>query len=202
MSSVYTCRTSAGWEGDMALSVTFFPETLTTNALWLGCNLTKHDIRGHQITDAEVITRQISKFDGGVFHPLLLPTLFADQERERHAKIVRTYTTQLVQRLSDLAYPDDEGISTTPGEKTAKGQALTSQNISKMPSSHGISSLLQPRSRSTKPSPISSMSTEKTSVPQLTPHRTTLRNHLRCCGSKSVIWKMVLKTGKLSYRWW
>ncbi|KAI6764281.1 hypothetical protein HG530_008070 [Fusarium avenaceum] len=105
-SIVYNCRTAASWEGDMALSVTFFPETLTTNAVWYGCDMKEHRTYGHNLTNADIITSRLTNFDGGIFHPLILPIIFAELERERHVSLVRRYLTQLVQRINDLAYPD------------------------------------------------------------------------------------------------
>ncbi|TXC11772.1 hypothetical protein FocTR4_00006276 [Fusarium oxysporum f. sp. cubense] len=83
-SIVYNCRTSACWEGDMALSVTFFPGSLTTNAVWYGCDLSKRKFYGDLITDSELIYGQLENFDGGVFYPMVLPVVFAGFERERH----------------------------------------------------------------------------------------------------------------------
>ncbi|CAM1503139.1 Fc.00g079150.m01.CDS01 [Cosmosporella sp. VM-42] len=109
-SIVYNCRTAASWEGDMALSATFFPETLTTNVVWYGCDLSKHDIHGYILTDAEVIIGRLANFDGGVFHPMLLPTIFADFERDRQIDLVKKCLTELVQRISNLARQDTETI--------------------------------------------------------------------------------------------
>ncbi|KAH7248614.1 uncharacterized protein BKA55DRAFT_690727 [Fusarium redolens] len=106
LSIVYNCRTSACWEGDMALSVTFFPESLTTNAVWYGCDLSKRKFYGDLITDSELICGQLENFDGGVFHPMVLPVIFAGFERERHIGTVRKCLTQFVQRIHDLAHQD------------------------------------------------------------------------------------------------
>ncbi|QPC72154.1 hypothetical protein HYE68_002906 [Fusarium pseudograminearum] len=104
-SIVYNCRTAGSWEGDMALSVTFFPKTLTTNAVWYGLDTKEHRTYGHKLTNADIITSRLSNFDGSCLHPLILPTMFAECERERHIGLVRKYHTQLVQRINDLAYP-------------------------------------------------------------------------------------------------
>ncbi|KAM0545468.1 hypothetical protein ACHAO7_008231, partial [Fusarium culmorum] len=57
------------------------------------------------LTNADIITSRLSNFDGSCLHPLILPTMFAECERERHIGLVRKYHTQLVQRINDLAYP-------------------------------------------------------------------------------------------------
>ncbi|RGP60995.1 hypothetical protein FSPOR_10309 [Fusarium sporotrichioides] len=105
-SIVYNCRTAGSLEGDMALSVTFFPETLTANAVWYGCDTKEHQTYGHDLTDADIITSRLTNFDGSCLHPLILPTIFAEFERERHVSLVRKYMTQSVQRINDLAYPN------------------------------------------------------------------------------------------------
>ncbi|KAI1014977.1 hypothetical protein LB503_004031 [Fusarium chuoi] len=105
-SIVYNFRTSASWEGYIALSVTFFPGSLTTNAVWYGCDLSKRKLHGELITDSRLICGQLENFDGGVFHPMVLPVVFAGFERERHIGTVRKCLTQFVQRIHDLAHQD------------------------------------------------------------------------------------------------
>lgn len=39
----------------MALTVTFIPETMTTNALWAVCNLKEREIHGHLLTDSALL---------------------------------------------------------------------------------------------------------------------------------------------------
>ena len=101
--AVYSCRTSGQWDGDIALTVTFFPQTLTTNAVWYGCNFTKRFIHGYNIDDYELITKRLINFDCPAFHPMLLPTIFADFERERQIPLVRKHLRKLVEKLLDLS---------------------------------------------------------------------------------------------------
>lgn len=104
---VYTCRTAESWPEDMALSVTFFPSTMTTNAIWLGCDLEQRLIHGHELTDSAIITSKLRDFDGQVFHPMMLPTIFAEFERDRHIGLVRKSNTQFVQRMIDIESRND-----------------------------------------------------------------------------------------------
>ncbi|KAL6922859.1 hypothetical protein FSST1_000133 [Fusarium sambucinum] len=123
-SIVYNCRTAGSWEGDMALSVTFFPETLTTNAVWYGCDLKEHRSYGHILSNPDIIVNRLRNFDGNCFHPLILPTMFAEFERERHVGLVRKYMTQSVQRINDLAYPrinEDDRSETELSQLSDKG---------------------------------------------------------------------------------
>lgn len=106
-SIVYTCRTAESWEDDMALSVTFFPDTLTTNAIWFGCNFEERPINGYNLTDSVIITSRLREFDGEVFHPMMLPTIFAEFERDRHINLVRKSNTQFVQRMIDIESRND-----------------------------------------------------------------------------------------------
>ncbi|RGP79794.1 hypothetical protein FLONG3_2108 [Fusarium longipes] len=123
------------WEGDMALSVTFFPETMTTNAVWYGCDIKKHRAYGHSLSNVDIITSRLSNFDGSCFHPLILPTMFAELERERHVSFVRRYMTQLVQRINDLAYPTTDERERSPdvsSEMSGNTQAADSNSIKKL----------------------------------------------------------------------
>ncbi|KAL6823327.1 hypothetical protein V8C40DRAFT_247851 [Trichoderma camerunense] len=106
-SIVYTCRTAESWENDMALSVTFFPDTLTTNAIWFGCNLEDRSVHGHRLSDSMIITSKLREFDGEVFHPMMLPAMFAEFERDRHVNLVRKSNTQFIQRMIDIESRND-----------------------------------------------------------------------------------------------
>ncbi|KAF5578407.1 hypothetical protein FPANT_10015 [Fusarium pseudoanthophilum] len=127
-SIIYNCRTSASWDGDMALSVTFFPGTLTTNAVWYGCDLSKRKFHGDLISDSELICGQLENFDGDVLHPMILPVVFAGFERERHIGTVRKCLTQFVQRIHDLASPDlqalDKGESSSNNKESKSRYGL------------------------------------------------------------------------------
>jgi hypothetical protein len=109
----YNCRTSGSWAGDMALSMTFSPDTLTTNALWLGCN-SPESTPGYTPTDADLVSRRLSEFDGEAFHPMLLPTLLADFERDRLVRHVREMDTNFIQKVFDLQYRQDQHLSSLP----------------------------------------------------------------------------------------
>ncbi|KAH0499597.1 hypothetical protein TgHK011_006778 [Trichoderma gracile] len=87
-SLVYTCRTAESWPEDMALSVTFFPKTMTTDAIWFGCNLEKRFIHGHELTDSTIVTSKLREFDG-------------------HIDLVRKSNTQFVQRMIDIESRND-----------------------------------------------------------------------------------------------
>ncbi|EMT60861.1 hypothetical protein FOC4_g10012146 [Fusarium odoratissimum] len=122
--SFYNCRTSACWEGDMALSVTFFPGSLTTNAVWYGCDLSKRKFYGDLITDSELIYGQLENFDGGVFYPMVLPVVFAGFERERHIGTVRGCLMQFVQRIHDLAHQDLRSMNRNESSMSSESNKL------------------------------------------------------------------------------
>ncbi|TFB06272.1 hypothetical protein CCMA1212_001486 [Trichoderma ghanense] len=104
---IYPESIAESWPEDMALSVTFFPKFMTTNAIWFGCNLEQRFIHGHKLTDSSIITSKLREFDGQVFHPMMLPTIFAEFERDRHIGLVRKSNTQFVQRMIDIESRND-----------------------------------------------------------------------------------------------
>ncbi|UQC79321.1 uncharacterized protein CLUP02_04800 [Colletotrichum lupini] len=101
---VYLCRTTASWPGDMALSVTFMPSTLTTNAVLFGCDLKKPDMYDDRMTLADIITSRLRNSDTPVFHPMMLPTIFADVERDRQIELVREKLEQLGRRIDRITF--------------------------------------------------------------------------------------------------
>ncbi|KAK7450266.1 hypothetical protein Landi51_05337 [Colletotrichum acutatum] len=103
-SLVYLCRTTASWPGDMALSVTFMPSTLTTNAVLFGCDLKKPDMYDDRMTLADIITSRLKNSDTPVFHPMMLPTILADVERDRQIELVREKLEQLGRRIDRIAF--------------------------------------------------------------------------------------------------
>ncbi|KAI8623223.1 hypothetical protein F5Y19DRAFT_481969 [Xylariaceae sp. FL1651] len=100
-SIVYNCRSTASWQGDMALSVTFYPSELTSHAIMYGCD--------EKMTD-EIIGR-LSNSDIAEFHPMVLVVLFAELERDRLDRLVRNKISQLIQRIINIT----ENTSLLPG---------------------------------------------------------------------------------------
>lgn len=79
---------------------------MATNAVWFGCDLTKHGPNDYLLSTMEVISRCLSEFDGLIFHPMILPLVFADLERDRQADLVRESRARLPQKLGDLGGND------------------------------------------------------------------------------------------------
>ncbi|KAI0427517.1 hypothetical protein F5Y09DRAFT_29245 [Xylaria sp. FL1042] len=92
-SIVYNCRSTASWEGDLGLSVTFTPRTLTTDAVMYGCD--------EKATD-EIIKR-LSSSDLSVLHPMVLVVLFAELERDRLDRLVRNKISRLIQQIIGIS---------------------------------------------------------------------------------------------------
>ncbi len=68
----------------MALFVAFFPGSLTTNAVWYGCDLSKRKFHGDLITDSELICSQLENFDWyRASFTQKLPSLFHNQRQIR-----------------------------------------------------------------------------------------------------------------------
>ncbi|KAI3538445.1 hypothetical protein CSPX01_09582 [Colletotrichum filicis] len=83
----------------MALSVTYLPDTLTTNAVWFGCDLESPDMYDPSMTMADIIQSRLRNSDTLVFHPMMLPTIFADIERERQIELVRDKLAEMGERI-------------------------------------------------------------------------------------------------------
>ncbi|KAJ4328351.1 hypothetical protein N0V84_001222 [Fusarium piperis] len=76
----------------MAVSVSFAPKTLTTYAVVYGCDKEAADLLAARLTGT----------DHPVFHPMLLPTLLADMERERQVGLLRKSSVKMDQLTVDL----------------------------------------------------------------------------------------------------
>lgn len=120
----------------MALSVTFFPDSLTTHAVLFGCDMKKPVKYEKNMTLADIILSRLSKSDMPVFHPMLLPTIFADIERNRQIELVRDKLHQLGQRILNLATTTSEppkyvtsvvtnGLGSSTGSNTNTGNSWT-----------------------------------------------------------------------------
>lgn len=109
----------------MALSVTFFPDTLTTNAVWYGCDMTEKDIYGWCMSDADIVSGRLENYDGDVLHPMMLPTLFAELERERLIPLSRANVDELVRRLHSLSI--SEGLVPLKTSDVAAGFQRSSE---------------------------------------------------------------------------
>ncbi|KAK8034543.1 hypothetical protein PG993_009538 [Apiospora rasikravindrae] len=92
-SQVYNCRSAASWDDDLALSATHIPERRFTFAVFYGCDAKR---------SAKLVER-LQKSLKRVMHPMTLPLLFADVERDRHTKLIREYHTMLMQRACDFS---------------------------------------------------------------------------------------------------
>lgn len=86
----------------MAFSLTFFPDTLTTHAVVYSCDMKTPDMYCPNLTLDEIIVSRLSNSDTAVFHPMLLPAIFADIERDRQIELVRTKLSELAQRICHL----------------------------------------------------------------------------------------------------
>lgn len=77
---------------DLALSLTYFPDRKYAECVLYGCTENLHDN----------ITRRLKKCDLGIDHPLILPTIFAEIERERHFGLYDKLRRQMLTRALNL----------------------------------------------------------------------------------------------------
>ncbi len=103
--TVYNCRTSGAWDGDLALSATYIPERFFTYAILYGCTSDR----------VQNIQRRLLESECKTFHPMLLPTIIAELERERHIGHVRMARKHLSDRIDEMTKNEP---STPQKEKT------------------------------------------------------------------------------------
>lgn len=106
--AVYNCRSSASWPDDLATSVTYFPETHFTQAVIYGCSEAR----------IERITRRLESSDGPIFHPLTLPTLFAEIERDRQMQMVDKVLNRLITKVLNVVNNPLRCYDTAPRDKS------------------------------------------------------------------------------------
>lgn len=92
---VYNCRSSAEWPNDMALTVTYSPVDRSTHAVAFGCSDTT---RG-------TFVNCLSVCDIMVYHPLTIPTMFAEIERDRQFRLVDQLISDVERRAVNITKP-------------------------------------------------------------------------------------------------
>lgn len=114
---VYNCRSAASWPDDMAMSATYLRDQRFTYGIFYGCG-------GDVAMD---IIDRLETCHLPTFHPLTLPTMFADIERNRHIKLVNYYLSILMRRVTDidngLRSPSMARQSQDEGEKPESGSS-------------------------------------------------------------------------------
>lgn len=102
----------------MALTVTYSPEHKTTQAVVFGCNDIAH----------EIFTKRLSVRDLLVYHPLTIPTMFAEIERDRHFNSIDPMITELVKRAVNITKPR---ISDTSSATSVQNSPIASEQPGK-----------------------------------------------------------------------
>lgn len=111
--TVYNCRSSAEWKEDMALSVTYSHHNQSTKAVLYGCTESTRD----------AIIRRLKKCNYVVYHPLAIPALFCDIERNRQFELVGPIIKKLSDRALKIAKPQDPG---SPSLRLTRSNSTTS----------------------------------------------------------------------------
>lgn len=103
--------------------MTYLSDRRFTYAIIYGCTKT---------IKTDVISR-LSNCQLGTFHPLTLPTMFADIERNRHVDLVEECVQKLMQRVQDMDQKRPGSSSSHPyscsNEKPGRGSAIASGDI-------------------------------------------------------------------------
>jgi hypothetical protein len=108
---VYNCRSSSEWANDLGLSVTYSVGHRSTHAVLYGCCEKARQKFVDRLEHSHL----------AVHHPLLLPTLFAEYERERHFALVRPLTQTLVCRVMTLDIADHQPTELGDTSDTQEG---------------------------------------------------------------------------------
>ncbi|KAH7194735.1 hypothetical protein DER44DRAFT_832157 [Fusarium oxysporum] len=110
---VYNARTSNAWQGDLAVSSTYFPHCNLTFAVMLGCTLP---------VEAEILTR-LGTATYEIYHPLLVPSMLIEIERKRHLPIVNNTLDELEGRILELDEDPEFLQHITETEKVCRKKA-------------------------------------------------------------------------------
>ena len=102
---MYNCRSANTWRNDVALTVTYLPQRNLTFAILFGCNAS---------IEKEVLNRLASAKERG-FHPLLLPGIFVELERDRMAEVVEVNINKIEETIYELDTGDTHYESTETG---------------------------------------------------------------------------------------
>lgn len=103
---VYNCRSANTWKNDLALTVTYFPRSRLVFGILFGCTATM---------ERQVLNR-IAGTEEHVFHPLLLPGIFAELERTRMVDIVEATIDEIEGAIFEL----DTGIGTSNNKASSE----------------------------------------------------------------------------------
>ncbi|TRX93675.1 hypothetical protein FHL15_005351 [Xylaria flabelliformis] len=82
---VYNCRSTNAWGGDLAMTVTHFPHCELSFGILFGCTNSQK----------KYLIQQLSLAIQDSAHPLLLPDMFAELERNRHNQIFESVISKL-----------------------------------------------------------------------------------------------------------
>ncbi|KAK1471150.1 hypothetical protein CTAM01_16648 [Colletotrichum tamarilloi] len=89
---IYQCRSSNTWADDMALTATYFPHSHLTFAILFGCTA---DVEKN-------VFNRLSRAKDRVCHPMILPGIFAEIERDRMIKVVEKTVDDIEGAIFDL----------------------------------------------------------------------------------------------------
>ncbi|KAI8651033.1 Protein kinase domain-containing protein [Fusarium keratoplasticum] len=108
---VYNCRTSNAWEGDLALTATYFPHCKLTFAIMFGCPIS---------TEKQVLQR-LGKVEIEADHPLLMPGILVELERQRHVCLVDDTVNELETQILEIdTFSEDLELMSTEEQARRK----------------------------------------------------------------------------------
>ncbi|KAH6984188.1 hypothetical protein BKA56DRAFT_580639 [Ilyonectria sp. MPI-CAGE-AT-0026] len=123
---VLTCRTSSAWSDDVAMALTYSPQTRTTFAIVFGCSeMQRRQIEG----------RVAAVTPTALAHPGLLPGILAELERKRLTGLVEYTLDRFTLRAGGTSAVTDGHVGTLHMSEAQMGEYLElcyeSQNLAK-----------------------------------------------------------------------
>lgn len=114
---VYNCRTTNSWAMDLAFTATFFPHCGLTFGILFGCPFS---------IEKQIVNR-LSYATKEAGHPLLIPGIFAELERNRQVHIIESAIDEVETRILTVDSSPEEMDAMSTSMKETENRAKRAQ---------------------------------------------------------------------------
>lgn len=115
--TVYNCRTTNSWAMDLAFTATFFPHCRLTFGILFGCPFS---------IEKQIVNR-LSYATQEAGHPLLIPGIFAELERNRQVHVIESAIDDVETRILTVDSSPEEMDAMPASVKEADNRAKRAQ---------------------------------------------------------------------------
>lgn len=115
--TVYNCRTTNSWAMDLAFTATFFPHCRLTFGILFGCPFS---------IEKQIVNR-LSYATQEAGHPLLIPGIFAELERNRQVHVIESAIDDVETRILTVDSSPEEMDAMPASVKEADNRAKRTQ---------------------------------------------------------------------------